>query len=237
MSDVILKACLVCKQELPNTLEFFYARSKTTQERLCDVCKKCSSERNKAWYQANKEKVKSRVRDAYRKDPEKHRQADRDWYENNKERASKSSKDYRLAHVEACNLRVKNWIAEHKQQYRETYNNWLRRKLKTDPQYARKFALHRSLKFVLLRKKQNAYVPLVGCTVTELRQHIESLFQSNMTWENKKNRVWEVDHIRPCCSFDLTDPKQAMECFHYTNLQPLTRLENLKKGKTYEQTK
>jgi hypothetical protein len=50
-----------------------------------------------------------------------------------------------------------------------------------------------------------------------------------MTWENY-GPVWHVDHIRPCASFDLTDPAQQRECFHFSNLQPLFAAENLAKG-------
>lgn len=44
---------------------------------------------------------------------------------------------------------------------------------------------------------------------------------------------WEVDHIRPCASFDLTDTGQQKECFHWTNLQPLWELDNDRKDSWY----
>ena len=46
-------------------------------------------------------------------------------------------------------------------------------------------------------------------------------------------RGWHIDHIKPCASFDLTDPKQQQQCFHYSNLQPLWWYDNLSKGDKY----
>ena len=51
-----------------------------------------------------------------------------------------------------------------------------------------------------------------------------------MSWDNWSIKGWHIDHIRPCSSFDLSDPTQQKECFHYTNLQPLWASENLKKN-------
>ncbi len=41
---------------------------------------------------------------------------------------------------------------------------------------------------------------------------------------------WEWDHVRPCASFDLTDPAQQRACFHWTNYQPLSVVANRSKG-------
>ena len=49
-----------------------------------------------------------------------------------------------------------------------------------------------------------------------------------MSWD--KINLIHIDHIIPCSSFDLSDPKQQKICFHYTNLQPLWAVDNLKKG-------
>lgn len=53
------------------------------------------------------------------------------------------------------------------------------------------------------------------------------------TWERYMNGEIVIDHIKPCVLFDLTDASQQKECFHYKNLQPLWKIDNLKKGVFY----
>lgn len=77
-------------------------------------------------------------------------------------------------------------------------------------------------------KKTNRTHELVGCSISYLKIHLENQFTTGMSWDNYGD--WHIDHIRPCCSFDLTDPEQQKQCFHYTNLQPLWWLDNIKKG-------
>lgn len=75
---------------------------------------------------------------------------------------------------------------------------------------------------------------LFGCSIIELRAHLESQFTDDMSWDNYGGRrldSWEIDHIRPCNEFDLTDPDQQKQCFHYSNLQPLWKRDNLAKAK------
>ena len=72
-------------------------------------------------------------------------------------------------------------------------------------------------------------IDLVGCSIEFLLKHLEKLFYNIMTWDNH-GKYWEIDHIIPCDSFDLTDPEQQRKCFHWTNLQPLTIKQNRSKG-------
>ena len=78
-------------------------------------------------------------------------------------------------------------------------------------------------------QKSNRTMVLTGCTIPYLRGYLEGKFKEGMTWENYGS--WHVDHIKPCASFDLTKKEEQEKCFHYTNLQPLWALENIKKGK------
>ena len=68
-------------------------------------------------------------------------------------------------------------------------------------------------------------------TIEELKNHLKSQFDNKMNWQNYGS--WHVDHIIPVTAFNLSDPEQQKECFHFTNLQPLWGTENLRKSNKY----
>ena len=78
--------------------------------------------------------------------------------------------------------------------------------------------------------KAGSAVRDLGCTIPELKAHLEAQFQPGMTWDNWSLKGWHIDHIKPLTSFDLTDREQFLQACHYTNLQPLWASENLSKG-------
>jgi hypothetical protein len=75
--------------------------------------------------------------------------------------------------------------------------------------------------------KYSSTITQIGCDDQFFKQHIENQFKRGMSWTN--HGKWHIDHIKPCASFDLTDPEQQKLCNHYSNLQPLWKKDNLKK--------
>ena len=71
---------------------------------------------------------------------------------------------------------------------------------------------------------------LLGCSIEELKQHLEKQFKEGMNWTNNTQFGWHIDHIVPCDKFDLSKEEEQSKCFHYTNLQPLWWKENLTKS-------
>ena len=71
---------------------------------------------------------------------------------------------------------------------------------------------------------------LLDCSIDFLKKYLESKFKFGMTWDNYGKNGWEIDHIRPCASFDLSKPEEQCKCFHYSNLQPLWVSENRQKS-------
>ena len=114
-------------------------------------------------------------------------------------------------------------------------NAYCRTRRKTDPQYAIRNNLRCRMNIALRAvgmKRDKPLEQLIGCTIQQLHAHLESLFTEGMTWENRGHtgRVWHIDHKKPCASFDLTDPAQQAACFHFTNLQPLWAVDNIRKS-------
>ena len=82
------------------------------------------------------------------------------------------------------------------------------------------------------RLKNSSTLKYIGCTLPELKAHLEKQFEAGMSWSNYGE--WHVDHIRPCASFDFNDPVSLSQCFHYSNLQPMWKLDNAKKNSSWE---
>lgn len=85
--------------------------------------------------------------------------------------------------------------------------------------------VRRAIQFVGHRKDQKTQV-LLGCTYEEFRLHIERQFVRGMSWE-KFDRI-HIDHIVPLAT--ARSPADVRRLSHYSNLQPLWALENLRKG-------
>ena len=66
---------------------------------------------------------------------------------------------------------------------------------------------------------------ILGCSISEFKQHIESLWKPWMSWENyglyngELNYGWDLDHIVPTSSAKTEEDLYNLN--HYTNLQPL----------------
>ena len=120
--------------------------------------------------------------------------------------------------------KLKKYYSEYHQQNRER-KKILRR---NDPKMRVASNLRNRL-YKAVTKKFKGIMSLVGCELNELLLYLEQQFDNEMTWDNY-GTYWEIDHIKPCDSFDLEDLNEQIKCFHYTNLQPLTINENRTKS-------
>jgi hypothetical protein len=78
--------------------------------------------------------------------------------------------------------------------------------------------------------KSGSAVRDLGCSIEQLKQHLESKFQTNMSWNNYGPTGWHIDHIIPLSKFNLSIREELLKACHYTNLQPLWAIDNICKG-------
>ena len=134
-----------------------------------------------------------------------------------------------IARVQGDPAYVKNRCAELGKMMREGRYARMSARRKTDVAFRLLCNLRNRTHAAMKGKgKSHRTMSLVGCTIPELKRHIEQQFHAGMAWENYGK--WHIDHIRPCASFDLLDPAQQRACFHFSNLQPLWALENWRKN-------
>ena len=151
------------------------------------------------------------------------------YYEQNREKIKERKKAYRKQNAEK--------IKDYCKQNRDKIRIYIRNKRKTDLNFRLSDNLRKRVRKVLNGKsKSKKTMDLIGCSVDFLKKHLENQFQPGMSWNNYGNpngdhsECWHIDHILPCASFDLSDPKQQQKCFHYSNLQPLWAKDNISKG-------
>lgn len=134
-----------------------------------------------------------------------------------------------------CKVCNSNKDKQYRKNNKEKLNQYRKNKKSSDPQFKLKHILRLRLLDALKRNnttKRHSALKLLGCSIEQAKQHIENQFRPEMNWKNHGSH-WEIDHIKPCVSFDLSDIEQQQECFNYTNLQPLTISENRSKGDRY----
>jgi len=226
------KICNQCKVEKP--LFEFYFRKDRQQYRT--ICEKCINEYQKQYKQQNKDSLKKWYNDYYEKNTEKIREYSKTRYLKNIEYYQDYRQQWYQENKENHNNYMKEWYQKNKQRLNAKHK--LRRQ--NDPSYKILCNLRRRLCHALQdNKKILKTIDLLGCTIIEFKEYLESKFQPNMTWDNYGKGGWHIDHIIPCVIFDLTDPIEQKQCFHYSNLQPLWEKENQSKGKKidYSSTK
>lgn len=151
-------------------------------------------------------------------------------YLKHKKNENESSLRYYYKHKIKILKYLKKYTQTHKEEKREYWKKYKRNRRKTDINYRLRGLLSSRIRVALSinAKKTRKTHQLLGCTIPEVKQHLQKQFKKDMSWKNHA-KVWEIDHIMPCASFDLKNIKEQKKCFHYTNLQPLYTNENRKK--------
>jgi hypothetical protein len=181
------------------------------------------SQKSKVDYHSNKELYRLKNREKYLKAKDLRQQDPlRQAAYHAKKHANHNRRIAVMSEVESAIRRKKHSEKElqrHHRLYYSDINYKLRKQLR--------LRLNQAIKN---NQKVGSAISDLGCSIDELKLYLESRFLPGMTWANNSLHGWHIDHIKPLSSFDLSDPNQFKQACHYTNLQPLWAVDNLRKG-------
>ena len=178
-------------------------------------CARCKIEERYAEYNAYCRKCKNEV--------------DLKSYHKNKAKRSSYIKQYKLDNPEYAEKQresVRKFFKENPTYQKE----WSAKKYATDIQHQLKMLIYAQM-HQALKSKKNTTLSYLGCDLDTFKKHLESQFDDKMTWENRGQYGWHIDHIKPVNTFDLTKEDRILECWNYTNLRPLWWEDNLTRPK------
>jgi len=188
---------------------------------------------SKRYYQKNKDKARAAIKRSRQKNPQPNRDSAKRYAAKHPDLIKQKNADYRAQNREAISERMKRWREANKEKVRSSKREWSKKRALlpfTKIEKSARLALLRAVKGGAITDRRS--MEMIGCTKAELKSHLESQFKPGMTWGNHGRSGWHIDHIRPICTFDLSDRAQLAAALHYTNLQPLWAKENVQKARS-----
>jgi len=246
------KICSKCKIE-KEVCEFYkHTNSKDGFRGMCKQCLKSDQQKysknnrdkrnstQKKWRENNKIKLSVYRKKNYIKNSEKIKLKSKIYRLENPDKIKQQNKKYYHNNKELSKKRVREWIESNREERYKYMKSWKKlnkehiktyKKFKYDNDFLYKLInnvrnrINQFLKSKNISKNYNT-LKIVGCSLKFLKTHIESQFTEGMSWDNRSE--WHIDHIIPLSS--AKNEKEILNLCHYTNLQPLWAIENLKKS-------
>lgn len=167
----------------------------------CGMCKPCRSIHRKEYRLNNIEKFKEKDRRHYQKYKNQINERNNSYYSKNSEKIQKQRKE----------LREKN-----PEKYREMRKTWYMNNLDRRLGIIYRTRVRRE---IISGKK---YLEYLNCSIEKLRNWFEFNFElDGFSWSTY-NIEWEIDHVIPCCKFNLKNEAEIKECFSWKNTKPTT---------------
>jgi hypothetical protein len=188
-------------------------------------------EKNKKYYIKNKDKILNRTNENYKNKKDNILKKRSEYRKNNSDKIKITQKKYREKNKEEIKKKKKLYYEKNKNRIIKKTTKYKNNKIKNNYNFKLRCLISHRIKQALKGNiKYSKSSELLGCSLEDAVKHLESQFKEGMTWGNHGVKGWHIDHIKPCASFNLSDPEEQKKCFHYTNLQPLWWHENLSKG-------
>jgi hypothetical protein len=154
------------------------------------------------------------------------------------------ARNYKKNNKAHVNEYTRNWKQENNEHVKEYNHNYFvdnsvqiqartaknhARYRKENPQFRFAMSLRKRIRTMIKKKSDNS-MNLIGCSAEFFVRWIE--YQSVGSGFNLDNYgvLWQLDHVVPCCNYDLEKEVHQLLCFHWSNHQPLGCIENASKN-------
>jgi len=234
------KVCTKCGIE-KKLSEFHKAKyGKFGRSSKCAMCCKKYSIKNRKrllryrqeYYQKNKKEIYRKNRESISGRKPQVAEYQKQYRLKNKKKINKQQKMHYELNKEEILIKQKEYNLKNRERIKKYKLAYFHNQCKNDIVFKIKNNLRHRIYMVLNGKNKSlSTMFLIGCEIDYLMYHLQCQFTKGMSWDNYG--LWHIDHIKPCAKFDLSKPSQQRKCFHYTNLQPLWAIDNLRKGNKY----
>jgi hypothetical protein len=154
------------------------------------------------------------------------------WAIDNPEKVFQKQKEYRESNSEKLSIKKSQYAKNNRQKINAKASVYVKYRCDTDPLYKLTKNTRKMVSRYMLGEKSKRTQEIVGCSFEELKVYIENQFTEGMSWDNYGINGWHVDHIKPLAV--ANSQEEIILLNHYSNLQPLWALDNLKKGATFD---
>lgn len=220
-----MKRCTQCGEEYPATPEYFHV-DKSHRDGLSSSCKPCHRESGRQYSRAHYEDRKDYIRQWREENHDRVIKRHNEWLATNPDRRKEHTRKYREANREYCREYNRKWAMENHEKQREC-----NRRFRQNPKNRIRDSISAGINIALKSGKNGkSWESLVGYTLNDLTNHLESQFSKGMAWNNYG--AWHIDHIKPVSHFNFDSPEdqEFKECWSLWNLQPLWAFDNQSKG-------
>lgn len=255
MAIKVCKQCCLEKDSFP----FSYSKDKLKKwER--SICTECSKVNRKIYSKNNREKINKKMSEYRNNNSDKIKEHKKKYYKNNKEKILINVKKYYENNIEKINMYYNDYVKNNKEKIAnklKKYNIENKDKIKlaqrvsyrNNPATRIRKILSSKIRVKLLEsdssKNSISIFKHLPYTIDELKNHLESQFETWMSWENygvyrsnswkdddKSTWTWQIDHIIPHSYFKYTSMEDSdfVECWSLNNLRPLSSKQNLIDG-------
>ena len=177
-----------------------FRKSKTSIDGYQPQCKSCISNQEKEYREKHKDQILKSRHEYYEKNKIKDVEYKKEYYKLNKNKMLQQHKD---------------------NQKLQRYNNPIFRLIENN-----RVRIRQALKS---NSKASNTIELLGCSKEFFSRWINWQLPHEMD-DSEFKENYEIDHCRPIATFDLFNPENQYDAFHWSNCQPLLKSKNRSKG-------